>query len=504
MDHSHIGAWNIRGLNDPLKQKEVLSFIRSQKLSLVGIVETKVRSENFDKTVRFCFPTQWASIHNGSNDRVSRIIVAWNALDVTVDIIFSSSQLVVVKVLSADQKLFYVSFVYGHNSVVDRRSLWIDMKTMALSIGNAPWIQLGDFNVVRNPTERLMGFDRGASDEFNACLDSVGMDDMPSKGFWFTWSNKRSGLGDNKSKLDRVLINAGWLDGFPESEAVFLAPGISDHCSCVVTIFPDTPKRSPFKFFHFWMKHGQFKELVASSWAEPVMGNSCKRLSTKLQRLKPVLRKFNTQFFSKIGQRVSQVREELSHVQALCYQTPHDSSLQELEKELHMKFISPSAAEESFKKQKSRVQWLALGDKNTRFFHQKLKTHCLRNKILSLENSHGVRLTDPKEVKEEILGYYVGLLGTPFAQRRDAYQILRLTVEQRLTAAMKEALTCVVSEAEIKSAMWSIKGDKAPGPDGLVRPGFVLLLEACPLLVVGFNRSVSPVLLGCMGLPSGF
>ncbi|KAH7847812.1 hypothetical protein Vadar_030492 [Vaccinium darrowii] len=203
------GAWNIRGLNDPLKQKEVLSFIRSQKLSLVGIVETKVRSENFDKTVRFCFPAPWASIHNGSNDRVSRIIVAWNALDVTVDIIFSSPQLVVVKVLSADQKLFYVSFVYGHNSVVDRRSLWIDMKTMALSIGNAPWIQLGDFNVVRNPTERLMGFDKGASDEFNACLDSVGMDDMPSKGFWFTWSNKRSGLGDNKSKLDRVLINVG-------------------------------------------------------------------------------------------------------------------------------------------------------------------------------------------------------------------------------------------------------------------------------------------------------
>ncbi|KAH7836105.1 hypothetical protein Vadar_032774 [Vaccinium darrowii] len=128
------GAWNIRGLNDPLKQKEVLSFIRSQKLSLVGIVEIKVRLENFDKTVRFCFPAKWASIHNGSNDRVSRIIVAWNALDVTVDIFFPSPQLVVVKVLSADKKLFYVSFVYGHNSVVDRRSLWNDMNTMALCI----------------------------------------------------------------------------------------------------------------------------------------------------------------------------------------------------------------------------------------------------------------------------------------------------------------------------------------------------------------------------------
>lgn len=76
----------------------------------------------------------------------------------------------------------------------------------------------------------------------------------------------------------------------------------------------------------------------------------------------------------------------------------------ECEKACYLKFIDLSLAEESFKKQKSRIQWLALGDQNTRFFHLKMKTHCLRNKILSLTTASGVRLTDPDDVKNEIFG----------------------------------------------------------------------------------------------------
>ncbi|KAH7850441.1 hypothetical protein Vadar_032955 [Vaccinium darrowii] len=77
-------------------------------------------------------------------------------------------------------------------------------------------------------------------------------------------------------------------------------------------------------------------------------------------------------------------------------------------------FMDLGLADEGFKKQKSRVKWLALGDQNTRFFHQKLSTHNLRSKILSLVSTTGVRLEDPKEIQKEILSYYKGLLGSPF------------------------------------------------------------------------------------------
>lgn len=79
-------------------------------------------------------------------------------------------------------------------------------------IGDTPWLQFGDFNVVRQMSERLVGFDCNSALEFNYRLDCIEMDDMPFKGLLFMWSNKRGGMGHIKSKLDRVLINGpGWM-----------------------------------------------------------------------------------------------------------------------------------------------------------------------------------------------------------------------------------------------------------------------------------------------------
>lgn len=70
----------------------------------------------------------------------------------------------------------------------------------------------------------------------------------------------------------------------------------------------------------------------------------------------------------------------------------------------------------------------ALGDQNTRFFHHKMKSRCLKSKFLSLKDGSGVRLTAHQKVNAKILGYYEGLLGTSFARKRGAYQVFRLLI----------------------------------------------------------------------------
>lgn len=65
------------------------------------------------------------------------------------------------------------------------------------------------------------GFDIVAASDFNDCLLGIHQDDLPSNGFWCTWSNKRSGSNDNKSMIDRVLSNSAWLNEFPLSKEVF-------------------------------------------------------------------------------------------------------------------------------------------------------------------------------------------------------------------------------------------------------------------------------------------
>lgn len=56
--------------------------------------------------------------------------------------------------------------------------------------------------MVRSGNEILYGFDRAASEEFNVCISDLELEDLSTRGVWFSWSNKRGGLG---------IIKASWI-----------------------------------------------------------------------------------------------------------------------------------------------------------------------------------------------------------------------------------------------------------------------------------------------------
>ena len=39
----NIGVWNVRGFNDPIKQKDILGRIKRLKYNLVCLIETRVK-----------------------------------------------------------------------------------------------------------------------------------------------------------------------------------------------------------------------------------------------------------------------------------------------------------------------------------------------------------------------------------------------------------------------------------------------------------------------------
>lgn len=50
-------CWNIRGLNDPVKQREIRSFIKLNNVSLMGTIETRVKFPNFTKVSKAIAPS---------------------------------------------------------------------------------------------------------------------------------------------------------------------------------------------------------------------------------------------------------------------------------------------------------------------------------------------------------------------------------------------------------------------------------------------------------------
>lgn len=41
-----INFWNIRGLDDPIKSKEVRKLVREKDISVLALLETRVRKHN--------------------------------------------------------------------------------------------------------------------------------------------------------------------------------------------------------------------------------------------------------------------------------------------------------------------------------------------------------------------------------------------------------------------------------------------------------------------------
>ncbi len=108
-----FGCWNLRGLNDPLKQTAAKTFLRNNELSLVGFVEHKVKEPNLSRVMNFICP-HWQYAHNFGHSPLGRILVCWDPHLVTVKVLNMSNQHIHCEVhVTLDDFTFLATLVYG-------------------------------------------------------------------------------------------------------------------------------------------------------------------------------------------------------------------------------------------------------------------------------------------------------------------------------------------------------------------------------------------------------
>ena len=138
---------------------------------------------------------------------------------------------------------------------------------------------------------------------------------------------------------------------------------------------------------------------------------------------------------------------------------------------------------EAIMRQKSWVQWLKLGDVNTKFFHLVTSNRRRKNSITRL-SVDGRILTELVEIKSAIYQHFK----YQFQATEKDRPLLSRKGFRSLNEMQKEMLEKPFSQGEVELELGSCDGSKSPGPDGftiklirskwdLVKDDFMSFLE---------------------------
>lgn len=152
-----MASWKIKGLNRPLKQKEVRQVVRDNKTSLCAILESHVDVSWLFGVCKSVFKNwEWTSNSNLC-DKGTHINLGWDALLMDVMVISQTDQVMHIQVcLKNDKKDLFCSIVYASNNHMLRSNLWDSLCLHKFFIKDKPWVVMGDFNSALHIEDNLM------------------------------------------------------------------------------------------------------------------------------------------------------------------------------------------------------------------------------------------------------------------------------------------------------------------------------------------------------------
>ena len=224
-----MGSWNVRGMNDPFKIKEIKHFLAEKRITVCALLETRVRGHNMAKVQRK-MGGYWSWCCNYAYSPRGRMWVGWQAAEVHLRVDKQSEQVMVAEVSSLDTAMeFILVSVYGLHTINDRKSMWSELLEV-ITTCNKPCIIIGDFNAVCQVEDRINGamVSEAETQDMSDFILRGNVIEAPSVGFYYSWNNK--GIGDTRiaSRIDRAFVNTDWLTRFSEVKVQYLPNGVSN------------------------------------------------------------------------------------------------------------------------------------------------------------------------------------------------------------------------------------------------------------------------------------
>ncbi|XP_058078982.1 uncharacterized protein LOC131227248 [Magnolia sinica] len=360
-------SWNVHGIGNKPTPKFLKRLIRSRKIDLLLLQEQMIRSSR-RKTVTTTLGFQ-QSIEEASVE--GKVWILANP-PLSVHTVAASKQSISIHVTTTKHNIsVHITSIYAACNWHERQSLWEEIQALSTTI-SSPWLLCGDFNTTASPEERI-GTSHPNSrsmEDFRTVISNAGLLDAGYIGSKFIWCNNRSVLSRRWARVDRMLFNM-----------VFL-------------------------FQNMWTLHENFLNIVQASWAHKEQASPMFHLFLKMKRLKATLKAWNITVFGNIFQFVKNAEDEVTNAEFNLIQSGTDEDREKLN--LAEAQLKRALQEETYWKQKSRVTWLDVRDRNTSFFHSSVVDKKRRASISSTRLPSGSSLHSESDIGAEAIRKIVG------------------------------------------------------------------------------------------------
>lgn len=343
-------------------------------LALVILIETWVKANKVG-SVRNKFRSGWSYLDNYRNHPNGRLWIMFDDNKIKVKFVCSTPRMIHIEVFGVDGKFMYLcTRIYVMNSLNKRRKLWKDIKELQPN-STQPWLLLGDFNNVLRATDRIGGHPVVEAEfvDLENMMETMGMFEKDSRGDHYTWSNKQY-RGTIYSRIDRIIGNLIWQQQNSDNTLSIMESGISDH------VVSNEHRRKHFKFPNIISQAAGFQEAVKNNWELSLEGRKMYMMWKKLKRLQPVIKTLSKPLKGLIDQ-IANTRRDLSISQENLLSDRMNGDLIERVKLYTETVIHLNNMEEQMLYQRSKLDWIIMGDGNYAFFHATLKAKYKQTRI---------------------------------------------------------------------------------------------------------------------------
>ncbi|KAK3193357.1 hypothetical protein Dsin_024667 [Dipteronia sinensis] len=184
-----------------------------------------------------------------------------------------------------------------------------------------------------------------------------------------------------------------------------------------------------------------FLPLVERCWREQVHGTMLYKLCSRIRNLNKALKTLNND-------------------------KPLDSNLRMRDKELISCYTSTLKAEEDLLRQKSRIQWLKAGDRNSFYLFKAINGKRNRSKIHSITGDDGSLIECDMLVKNEAIHHFQTILGWSMPVRHGIGSTFSNIIDKVISNDQADLIGREVTNEEIHEVCFSLHPNKAPGLDG--------------------------------------